>query len=154
MGRACACQRWQHPGNGTAIETGFRNVSQQCPFDSWRPAASTGDTATGIEEIKLAYDFNPRDEEAAYQLGMAYFHAGDYRAALQMFQAVKNLKGTVLVDNVPLLWPLSLYRIGQCYGRLGDPSEAKPYYAEVAKIWAHADSDVRQKYPAIDGALK
>ncbi len=117
-------------------------------------AASTGDTTRGIEEIKLAYDFNPRDEEAAYQLGMAYLHAGDYKTALQMFQAVENLKGAVLMDNVPLLWPLSLYRIGECYDRLGDASTAKPYYAAVAKIWAHADGEVRQKYPAIDEALK
>ncbi len=113
-------------------------------------AASTGDTVTGIEEIKLAYDFNPRDEEAAYQLGMAYLRAGDCRAALQMFQAVKNLKGTVLVDNVPLLWPLSLYRIAECYERLGDIAAAKPYYLEVAKIWNNADSDLRHKYPAVN----
>lgn len=110
-------------------------------------AASKGDAATGIEEIKLAYDFDPHDEEAAYQLGMVYLRTGDYRAALQMFQAVENLKGTVLVDNVPLLWPLSLYRIGECYHRLGDTSAAKPYFAAVAKIWAHADGDVREKYP-------
>ena len=117
-------------------------------------SASKGDTATGIEEIKLAYDFDPRDEEAAYQLGMAYLHAGDYRGALQMFQAVKNLKGTVLVDNVPLLWPLSLYRIAECYERLGDAAAAKPYYSEVATIWTHADIDLRHKYPAINAQHK
>jgi TolA-binding protein len=112
-------------------------------------AASEGDTATGIEEIKLAYDFDPRDEEAAYQLGMAYLRAGNCRAALPMFKTVGELKGTVLLDNVPLLLPMSLYRIAECNDRLGNAAAAKTYYSELAKIWAAADSDLLHAYPAV-----
>jgi len=117
-------------------------------------AVAKGNTAAGIEEIRLAYDFNPRDEEAAYQLGMAYFRAGDYRAALQMFRAVSDLKGIVLVDNVPLLLPVTTYRIAECYDRLGDPNAAEPFYAEVAKLWAAADDDLRHRVSAPHSKLK
>jgi TolA-binding protein len=112
-------------------------------------ATSRGDTAAGIEEIKLAYDFDPRDEEAAYQLGMAYLRAGNCRAALPMFKRVGELKGTVLLDNVPLLLPVSMYRIGECYDRLGDPAAAKAYYTELAKTWAAADNDLLHGHQAV-----
>jgi TolA-binding protein len=108
-------------------------------------AAAKGDILTGTEEIRLAHDFNPRDEETTYWLGMTYLRAGDYRSALKMFENVRDLRGTVLLDDVPLLLPLTAYRIAECYERLGDPSAAAPYYAEVAKTWVAADEAVKPK---------
>ena len=109
-------------------------------------AVATGDTARGIEQLRLARDLNPRDEEAAYQLGTAYFRARDYERALNMFQAVNDLRGTVLLDNVPLLLPLSKYWSAQCYEHLGDGSSAKSKYAELAAAWSDADEDLRRKF--------
>ena len=109
-------------------------------------AASKGDNVDGIEEIKLAKDLHPRDEEATYQLGVAYFHAGKYQSALKMFQAVLALKGTVLLDNVPLLIPLATYYIAQCNSHLGNTDAAMSAYSELGRIWSRADDDLKQKY--------
>lgn len=109
-------------------------------------AIAKGDTAAGIEEIRLAKDLNPRDEEAAYRLGTAYFGAGDYDSALVMFQTVDSLRGTVLLDNVPLLSPLSKYHIAKCYVQLGKPDLAKSPYAELAAMWSAADEPLRRRY--------
>jgi DNA-binding winged helix-turn-helix (wHTH) protein/Flp pilus assembly protein TadD len=106
-------------------------------------AVSKGSFSNGIEEIRLAHDLHPWDEETTYWLGMAYLRSGDYKSALDMFQNVRRLKGTVLLDDAPLLVPLVSRRIGECYERLGDSDAAKPYYAEVARMWASADEDLR-----------
>jgi DNA-binding winged helix-turn-helix (wHTH) protein/tetratricopeptide (TPR) repeat protein len=112
-------------------------------------AVAQGDTTKGIEEIRLTRDLNPHDEEATYWLGMAYVRAGDYQSALAMFQNVRDLKGTVLLDDVPFLVPLTTYRIAQCYEHLGDTKTAKLYYAEVAHVWTSADSSLPPKTAAV-----
>ena len=109
-------------------------------------AAAKGGTASGIEEIRLARDLDPRDEEAIFQLGVAYFRAGDYESALKMFQRVIDLRGNVLLEKPPLLIPLSIYRIALCYEHLGSSDSAKPYRKEVAAIWSRADEDLRLRY--------
>lgn len=111
-------------------------------------AVAKGDTIRGIEEIRLARDFNPRDEESVYQLGAPYFRAGDYESALKMFKAVNDLRGTVLLDNVPLLLPISKYRTAQCYQHLGNSDSAKSTYAELASFWSGADEDLRRRFLA------
>ena len=109
-------------------------------------AMAKGDTNSGIEEIRLATDLNPREEEAAYRLGVAYFRNGDYESALRTFRTVMGLKGTVLLDNVPFLVPVSDYRIAQCYEHLVNSDSARASYAEVAKLWSDADQDLRRRY--------
>jgi DNA-binding winged helix-turn-helix (wHTH) protein/tetratricopeptide (TPR) repeat protein len=112
-------------------------------------AVAKGHTVKGIEEIRLTRDLNPHDEEATYWLGMAYIRAGDYQSALAMFQSVRDLKGTVLLDDVPLLVPLATYRIAQCQEHLGDANAAKNSYAEIAKVWVGADDSVPPKSAAL-----
>lgn len=106
-------------------------------------AVAKGSFSSGIEEIRLAHELHPWDEETTYWLGMAYLRSGDYKSALDLFQNVRGLKGTVLLDDAPLLVPLVSRRIAECYEGLGDSDAAKPYYAEVARIWASADQDLR-----------
>ncbi len=102
-------------------------------------AVAKGNVSNGIEEIRLTQELNPHDEEAAYWLGIAYFRAGDYKSALTMFQSVRELKGNILLEDVPLLMPLSTYHIAECYEKLQDPISAQPFQEEFAKIWAAAD---------------
>jgi DNA-binding winged helix-turn-helix (wHTH) protein/predicted Zn-dependent protease len=109
-------------------------------------AVAKGDTSSGIEEIRLAKDLDPRDAEAVYQLGIAYFRAGDYESAVKTFQTVNDLRGIVLLDNPPLLLPLSKYRIAQCYEHLGNSDAARSSYGELAAMWAFADEDLRRKF--------
>lgn len=107
-------------------------------------ALAKKDFSTAVEEIRLAYELHPEDEEAGYWLGMAYFQAGNYDSALTTFRALNDLKGTILLDDVPLLLPLTARRIAQCYEKLGNAKAAEPYNNEVRKIWEHADDSVRQ----------
>jgi DNA-binding winged helix-turn-helix (wHTH) protein/TolA-binding protein len=105
-------------------------------------AAAKGSYPDAIEEIKLAHDLHPWDEEASYWLGMTYFRSGDYKSALEMFESLQALKGTILLDDAPLLVALTSERIAECYERLGALDAAKPYYSEVARIWASADGSL------------
>jgi tetratricopeptide (TPR) repeat protein len=114
-------------------------------------AAAKGDTASGIEEIRLAQDLDPKDEEAIFQLGAAYLHAGDYESALNTFQRLIDLTGSVLLEKPPLLVPLSIYRIALCYEHLGNSASAKFYRTELAAIWSGADENLRRRY--LDGVL-
>jgi len=108
-------------------------------------AASKGDDTKAIEEIQLTRDLNSHDEEATYWLGMAYMRSRDFKFALATFQNLRDLKGTILLDDVPFLVPLATYRIAQCYEALGEPSAAAAYYAEAAKVWAGADTSLPPK---------
>jgi DNA-binding winged helix-turn-helix (wHTH) protein/predicted Zn-dependent protease len=110
-------------------------------------ALGKGDKTSGIEELRLAYELNSRDELVAYWLGIAYTHVGDYNSALAMFKAVLDLKGTILLDDVPLLLPLATHHIGECYERLADHRTAEGYRAEVRKMLANADASVRDLLP-------
>jgi DNA-binding winged helix-turn-helix (wHTH) protein/tetratricopeptide (TPR) repeat protein len=107
-------------------------------------ALAQRDVTTALEEIRFAYDLHPQDEEAAYWLGMAYFQADNYDSALTTFRALNDLKGTILLDDAPLLLPLTARRIAQCYEKLGNTKAAEPYNIEVSNIWQHADDNVRQ----------
>lgn len=109
-------------------------------------ALARKDFTGAIEEIQLAYDLNPHNEEAAYWLGMAHYEAGDYPSAIKAFNGVASLKGAVLLDDVPLLVPLTARRIAECYQHLGNTKAAEPYNQQVEKIWEHADNLVRKKF--------
>lgn len=114
-------------------------------------AVAQGDARGGVDEIRLAKDLDPRDEEATFQLATAYFQAGDYESALKMFQAVNELRGAVLLDDVPLLLPLSKYWIAQCYERLGSWDPARSSYVELAALWSGADEDLRRRFLKEEG---
>lgn len=112
-------------------------------------AAAKGSYPDAIEEISLAHDLHPWDEEASYWLGVTYFRSGDYKAALEMFESLQALKGTILLDDAPLLVGLISRRIAECYERLGSADAAKPYYAEVERIWSSADENLISSIQAI-----
>jgi DNA-binding winged helix-turn-helix (wHTH) protein len=107
-------------------------------------AATKGSYPDAIEEISLAHDLHPWDEEATYWLGMTYFWSGDYKTALEMFESLQALKGTILLDDAPLLIGLISRRIAECYERLGSADASKPYFAEVERIWSSADVNLIQ----------
>ena len=50
----------------------------------------------------------------------------------------------MLLDNVPLLIPLSKYRILQCYEHVGNSDSAKSSYEELAETWSGADGPTAQ----------
>ena len=101
-----------------------------------------GDMSGGIAEIRLAHDLHAWDEETTYWLGLAYLKSGDNQAALDTFEQLRGLKGTILLDDVPFMITLASYRIAECYEKLGDVNSAKTLYGEVAMTWATADEDM------------
>jgi DNA-binding winged helix-turn-helix (wHTH) protein len=105
-------------------------------------AAAKRDYPDAIEEIRFAHDLHPWDEEASYWLGMTYFRSGDYKSALEMFESLQALKGTILLDDAPLLIGLTAQRIAECYEHLGHVDAAKPYRTELEQLWKNADANL------------
>lgn len=108
-------------------------------------AYGRSDFETSLGELRLAQGLNPRDGELTYWIGLAYARKGDYHSALPAFERIRELKGTILLDQVPFLLPLAAFREGECYEKMGDSARAKEFYAEASKAWGGADDYLERR---------
>jgi len=105
-------------------------------------ALAHGDARKAIQELSLALEMSP-DPETMYLLAKAHMAAAEWRDAVRQLEAVRASKGSIIVDYVPLIWPLAHYYLGECHERLGNNKEASEYYGRFLELWRTADADLR-----------
>ncbi|MGH3428351.1 MAG: hypothetical protein ACRDQZ_12420, partial [Mycobacteriales bacterium] len=96
------------------------------------------DFTAASEELRLAHELAPKDPAATFWLGELYERSTDKRASAT-FEALLDMRGTVLLDDAPLLLPLTQRKLANCYERLGDVARAAELRAQVARTWSVAD---------------
>ena len=48
--------------------------------------------------------------EISYMLAEAYMSAGDWEKAIDVLNRVISARGVILVEHVPLIWPMAFYK--------------------------------------------
>ena len=81
--------------------------------------------------------------EISYMLAEAYMSAGDWEKAIDVLNRVISARGVILVEHVPLIWPMAFYKAAICHERLGNRQRALELYSRFLKLWDEADTDLR-----------
>ena len=100
------------------------------------------DVPVAIRQLKSSYDDDP-NPETAYFTAKAQMQQGDWQSAIQSFNLVLENKGTVVLDSVASLIPLTEYNLSICYGKLGQNTESDKHFLAASTMWANADPDVK-----------
>jgi DNA-binding winged helix-turn-helix (wHTH) protein/uncharacterized protein HemY len=97
------------------------------------------DLTAATEELRLAHELAPKDPVATFWLGDLYLRSSDYKRASATFEALLEMRGTVLLDDAPLVLPLTERKLANCYDKLGDAARAAELREQVARTWSAAD---------------
>ena len=102
--------------------------------------AAAGNLDAAIESNRRALDL-PIEYEAYVALGTSYGQKGDWSAAVAAYGQYLGYKGDLLRSLLPARWVIANLSLARAYRNAGRETEAKHYYDEFFKHWAHADAE-------------
>lgn len=83
------------------------------------------DAASDVQEL---HPWDPHKAAKDLEVGDFYFKKKNYRAALERYKDALTYKPNDAIAQ---------YRLGECYARTGNPTEAVNHYQEYLKILPH-----------------
>jgi tetratricopeptide (TPR) repeat protein len=99
---------------------------------------ASGNYASALERSSDAYRFD-NSVLTGYYLAKVQMRSTKWNEASGTLRTIADSKGRVLMDGVPLLFPLVALDLGICSSRLGNKAEAERYFKEAADLWHDAD---------------
>jgi tetratricopeptide (TPR) repeat protein len=103
-------------------------------------ALAESNAPRAIDRLRDSYELDKEEDlDTEYMLARAYMSARQWDDAMAPLTRIVSSKGRVLLDGVPLLWPLAHYYLGRCHEERRGQKEAIGYYSQFLEIWKAAD---------------
>lgn len=80
---------------------------------------------------------------ALYYLETAEIERRDWTAASEISRQILSRRGEILHDGLPIILPLSEYRLGICERHLSQVASGNARIAKIEELWRDADADAR-----------